>query len=220
MVRRIVTGAAIGIGLLALLDAVAARLGLAPVPLPTVAGPAPWTVARASGLTALVALTLDMIFGLFVATGIADRLIQRGRSVEIHRWLSSVALVLVAAHILVLTLDRFVRFDLLDLLVPFLSSYRRGAVGLGVLAAHGALLVHASFGVRRRIGAKVWRRLHFLSFFVFVAAVTHGALAGSDSARGATQAIYVAAASAVGLLVLYRVADAVRGADDGLRPRK
>ena len=135
----------------------------------------------------------------------------RGRSVEVHRWLSSAALALVGVHVLVLTVDRFVRFDLLDLLVPFLSSYRRIAVGLGVLAAYGALTVHASFGLRRRIGAKTWRRLHYLSFFVFVAAVIHGALAGSDSARVSIKAIYVSAATAVGLLVLYRLGDALRG---------
>jgi predicted ferric reductase len=211
MLKRIFTGLAIGVALLALLNAAVTRLGLTAMPLPTLAGTAPWTTARASGLTALVALTLDMVFGLFVATGVADRLIRRGRSVEVHRWLSSVALALVAAHILVLTVDRFVRFDLLEVLVPFLSSYRRVAVGLGVLAAYGALTVHASFGLRRRLGAKAWRRLHYLSFFVFAAAVAHAALAGSDSARVSIQAIYVSAATAVGLLVLYRVGDALRG---------
>ena len=90
-----------------------------------------------------------MVFGLLVATGVADRMIRRGASIQVHRWLPSVALALVAAHVLVLTVDRFMRFDLLDLLVPFLSSYRRDAIGLGVLAAYGALAVHASFGLRR-----------------------------------------------------------------------
>src|SRR5690348_9808844 len=101
MSRRVLAGLAIGVTLLALLNAVAGRVGLTAMPLPTVPGTAPWTTARASGLTALVALTVDMVFGLFVATGVADRLIRRGRSVEVHRWLSSVALALVAVHVLV-----------------------------------------------------------------------------------------------------------------------
>jgi methionine sulfoxide reductase heme-binding subunit len=208
--KRLATGLAFGVAMFALFNAAAARLGLTALPLPTVAGTAPWTTARASGLTVLVALTLDMVFGLFVATGVADRLIRRGQAVEVHRWMSSVALTLVAAHVLVLTVDGFVRFDLLDVLVPFLSSYRRVAVGLGVLAAYAGVAVHASFALRRRIGPKTWRRLHYLSFFVFVAAVAHGALAGSDSARVSIQAIYISAATAVGALALYRLAGALR----------
>jgi predicted ferric reductase len=207
----VATGVAIGALLLAVLNAAAARVGLVAAPFPSLAGTAPWTTARASGLTALFAVTLDMVFGLFVATGVADRLIRRARAVELHRWLSSVALALIAVHVLALSLDRFVRFDLLDLLVPFLSSYRRFAVGVGVLAAYSALVVHASFGLRRRIGATTWRRLHSLSFFVFIGALVHGMLAGSDSALAGIQAIYIASATAVGLLVCFRVADTLKG---------
>lgn len=211
MARRILAGVAIGVGLLALLAAAAARLGLTAHPLPTVPGTSPWTTARASGLTALLALTLDIVFGLLVSTGAADRLIRRGRAVEVHRWLSSVGLVLIAIHVLVLTTDRFVRFDLFDVLVPFLSSYRRVAVGVGVLAAYGALMVHASFNLRARIGTKTWRKLHYLSFFVFLSAVAHGLLAGSDSGVTGVLALYVASATAVGILILYRVAAVLKG---------
>jgi predicted ferric reductase len=211
MHRRILAGVAIGVALLALLASTAVRLGLTACPLPTIPGTSPWTTARASGLTALLALTLGMVFGLLVATGAADRLIRRGRAVEIHRWLSSVSLVLITIHIVVLTTDRFVRFDLLDVLVPFLSSYRRVAIGVGVLAAYGAVVVHASFDLRAHIGAKTWRKLHYLSFFVFVSAVIHGVFAGSDSGVAGIQVLYVVSATAVGLLVLYRVADVLKG---------
>jgi predicted ferric reductase len=189
---------------LLLLDAVAVRLGLAAGAIPTLAGTSLWITSRSAGVTAFLALTLDVVFGLLVSTGAGDRIVPRARSVEVHRWLSTVALALTAAHALVLTGDRFVRFDLLDVLVPFLSSYRSVAVALGVLAAYGALVVHVSFSLRRRIGTKIWRRLHYLSFFVFAAALVHGLLAGSDSSSPAMQAVYVSSASLVGLLGLYR----------------
>jgi sulfoxide reductase heme-binding subunit YedZ len=111
-----------------------------------------------------------------------------------------------------LTADRFVRFDVLDAVVPFLSSYRPVAVGLGVLAAHAALAVHASFALRRRIGVKVWRALHFLSFFAFAAALVHGLSAGTDSELPPVRAMYLAAGVAVGGLVLLRVATSRRTA--------
>lgn len=204
MVRRMGIGFLVGLGLLFVLDAVAARLGLGPGAIPTLAGTSPWITSRAAGVTAFLALTLDVIFGLFVSTGAADRLLPRARSADVHRWLSTVALALTALHALALTADRFVRFDVLDALVPLLSSYRPLAVGLGVVAAYGALTVHVSFGLRRRIGAKTWRKLHYLSFFVFVAAVAHGVLAGSDADTPGLQALYVASGTLVAALSLYR----------------
>lgn len=204
MHRRIALGVALGGGLLLVLDAVAVRMGIAGGAIPTLPGSASWITSRAAGVTAFLALTLDVLFGLFVSTGAVDRLIPRARSVDVHRWLSTVALALTAVHAVTLALDRFVRFDVLDLLVPFLSSYRSLAVGLGVLAAYGALVVHASFSLRRRIGAKGWRRLHYLSFFVFAAALAHGFFAGSDSSATGMQALYVSSFAAVAALGLLR----------------
>lgn len=123
MRRRIALGIASGGVLLIVLDAVAVRLGLAAGAIPKLAGTSLWVTSRAAGVTAFLALTLDVIFGLLVSTGAADRLVPRARSVDVHRWLSSVALALTGVHAIALIGDRFVRFDVLDLLVPFLSSY-------------------------------------------------------------------------------------------------
>lgn len=205
MPRRIALGIALGVALLLVLDAVAVRMGLAAGAVPKLAGPSLWITSRAAGVTAFLALTLDVVFGLLVSTGAADRVIARARSVDVHRWLSTVALGLTAVHAVALIGDRFVRFDALDLLVPFVSSYRSFAVALGVLAAYGALLVHTSFSWRRRIGAKTWRKLHYLSFLVFAAALAHGLLAGSDSGKPGMQALYLSSVIIVSSLGLYRV---------------
>lgn len=219
MPKRIALGIAIGGVLLLVLDAVAVRMGLVPGAIPQLAGTSPWVTSRAAGVTAFVALTLDVIFGLFVSTGAADRLIPRAWSIDVHRWLSTVALTMTGVHAVALLGDRFVRFDLLDVLVPFVSSYRVFAVVLGVLAAYGAILVHASFSWRRRIGPKTWRKVHYLSFFVFAAALLHGLLAGSDSGGPGMQALYVSSATAVGVLGIYRIVRASAGAPAVHRPR-
>ncbi|MEZ4446340.1 MAG: ferric reductase-like transmembrane domain-containing protein [Polyangiaceae bacterium] len=205
MARRIALGAALGAILLLALDAVAARLGLAPGAIPKLAGPSLWVTSRAAGVTAFLALALDVTFGLFVSTGAVDAVLPRARSVDIHRWLSSVGLGLVALHALALLGDRFIHFDLLDLAVPFLSAYRPFAVGLGVIAAYGAVVIHLSFTWRKRLGAKTWRRLHYTSFVVFAAALLHGLTAGSDSRAPGIQAIYISSATLVGALALYRL---------------
>jgi predicted ferric reductase len=196
--------ACVGFALVA--QAVATRLGLVGDPFPKLAGA--WTTSRAAGVTAFAALTLDVVFGLFVSTRMLDRWIPRGASVDVHRWLSGVALALVALHALALLFDASMPFDALDLLVPWQSSYRAGAIALGVFALYGAALVHASFDWRKRIGVRVWRALHFTAFAIFVVAGVHGVLAGSDSSG--LRPLYGAALAMVGALVVARIARAAR----------
>jgi predicted ferric reductase len=189
--------------LLILIDAIAARLGLTGG-LPKLDNSSLWLASRAAGMTAFVALTLDVVFGLLMSTRAADGWLARAHSVEIHRWLSSVSLTLIAVHALALTGERLAHFDAIDALVPFASTYRPLATGLGGLAAYGALVVHVSFGLRRRLGAATWRKLHFLSFAVFGLGLAHGFFAGSSSHRVGALGLYLASGAIVALLTLYR----------------
>jgi len=204
MRRYVLPGVAVGLGLLAVADALAARAGWTASLVPRSDGPWPWLASRAAGVTAFVAIALDVTFGLFVSTGAADRWISRARSVDIHRWLSSVALTLVATHALLLLGDDFVRFDLLDAMVPFLAPYRPAAVALGLFAASLAAVIHMSFAMRHRIGVGVWKRLHRVTFGIFVLAIAHGLLAGTDASAPWLRGLYLVAAATVSALLLQR----------------
>jgi predicted ferric reductase len=208
--RSALRGAALGLVVLAVLGAVGSRAGWVAFELPRPAGTGAWLVARATGFTAFAALALDVICGLVVSTRAADRWIARGALIELHGWLSPIALVLVLGHAAVLLGDRYLRLDLLDVAVPFVAGYRRIAVGLGVIAGYLALAVHASFGLRKRLGARTWRRLHALSFVAFVAAAVHALAAGSDLARGWALALYGGPLAIVGALIVHRVVQRTR----------
>lgn len=217
MLRRILVGVALGLLACAVLASAGARAGFVSVPFERPDGPGSWLLSRAAGVAAYVALTAEILLGLCASTGALDRWISRASAGQIHRWLSSVALALVAAHALVLVCDRYVAFDLLDALVPFVAGERRTAVGLGATAAWLAVVVHASFAMRSRIGPKAWRRLHYVSFAVFVLATLHGLAAGSDRGDPALLALYVASALSVVALTVRRVVGApdrpARGAE-------
>lgn len=203
--RSAVRGTLIGLVGLALLGAIASRAGWASFALPRPEGSGAWLVSRATGFTAFAALAADVICGLLVSTRAGDRWFGRGALIDLHGWLSPLALVLVLGHAAVLLGDRYVQFDALDVAVPFAARHRPVALGIGVLAGYLALAVHASFGLRKRIGAKTWRRLHYLSFVAFVAAAVHAIASGSDSSRPWALALYGAPLAIVTGLVAYRV---------------
>ena len=203
--RDAIRGAIVGLVLLALLGAIASRTGWATLAVPRPDGTGPWLLSRATGVTAFLALSLDVIVGLGMSTRAADRWLTRAQALDLHRWLSPVALALVAGHALALLADGYVRFDMLDVLVPFAARFRTTAVGIGVIAAYLALVVHASFGLRRWLGTRTWRRLHALSFVAFVAAALHAITAGTDSAHPWLVAVYATPLAIVTALVGYRV---------------
>ena len=83
------------------------------------------------------------------------------------------------------------------LLVPGIAPYRPLATGLGVLAAELMVVIYASFSLRKRIGARNWRRLHWATYVVFALATVHGLAAGTDSGTTWALALYGAATCAV-----------------------
>ena len=164
-----------------------------------------WILARATGLTAYVLLTLSLLAGLVVKSRPFGRALKAASVVDTHRFLSLLALGAIGSHGLALILDRTVRIGLSSLLVPGLSGYRPLATGLGVVAAELAGLVIVSFPLRKRIGPRTWRRLHWATYGVFALATAHGLAAGTDSTQPWAFGIYLGAVFAVATATAWRV---------------
>ena len=202
-------GMIVGVVAALLLGAAGARSGIWTLTIPRSEGTFAWTFSRAAGTTAYLALTLDLLFGLFLSTGAADRWIARAHSVDLHRFLSLAALILTATHALALLGDSYIGFDALDLAVPFLAgAHHRIATSLGILALYLAIVVQVSFALRAQIGQSVWRRLHYASFGVFALATIHGIAAGTDTQQLWMRLTYFLAASSVGALTVWRISRA------------
>lgn len=184
------------------------------------AGPLLWFASRAFGIVAYTALTLEVLLGLGSSTGYFDRVLGRARVTELHRWLSAIVLATMAMHAIVLLGDRTVEFSLVDLLIPFRGPYRQVAVSLGILAGYALLTLHVSHALRKRIGPRAWRRLHYVSFAAFVLASLHGILAGTDTSKLGLKALYIGATLLVSGLTFLRLFQVVvaRRAEARLEP--
>ena len=163
-----------------------------------------WILARASGFTAYVLLTVSVLAGLVVKTRPFGRAIRPASATDTHRFLALLGLGALALHGGTLLLDSTVRLPLAALLVPGLSPYRPLATGIGVLTAELMLVVYASFSLRRRIGVKNWRRLHWATYAIVAGATVHGLAAGTDSGRPWALGIYLGAIGAVTAATAFR----------------
>jgi sulfoxide reductase heme-binding subunit YedZ len=159
--------------------------------------PTLWILARAAGITAYGLLTASVLAGLVLRSRPAPARLSARVVADVHRTLALLGLGTLALHAAALALDSVARVSPLALVLPGLAPHRRLAVALGVLAGDLMLVVIASSSLRRRIGFRMWRRLHWLTFAVFAAGSAHGIMAGTDSRRPALIWLYVVAIAAV-----------------------
>jgi sulfoxide reductase heme-binding subunit YedZ len=141
--------------------------------------PVAWLVARAAGLVALALLTLSMWLGL----GMSTRLLGPRRQKALfawHRTLVWTGLSMIGLHGLALLFDPTIRFGPTALLVPLAAPWHPGAVAAGVVAGWLSLMLALSFRLRKWIGQRGWRRLHYAAFGAFVLAVGHALAVGTD----------------------------------------
>ena len=160
-----------------------------------------WFLARASGLTAYALVTMSVLAGLVVKSRPFGRAVKNAAVTDTHRFLALLGLAMLALHGVALVLDRTVHVPIAALAVPLLSPYRPVAVALGVLAAELAALVTVSFSLRRWIGGRNWRRLHWAAYLVFALGTAHGVTAGTD--RWALP-LYLGAVGAVAFATAWR----------------
>jgi predicted ferric reductase len=156
---------------------------LAPALAASLAGPQPktwWYLSRASGLVSYALFATSMLLGLLLSTRFAKEWPGNATVFALHEHASILGLAFALLHALSLLGDRYAPFTVAALIVPFGGAYRPVAVGLGQLAFYGAAPLVVSFYVRRRIGQRTWRLIHFGTFAVFALALSHGLAAGSD----------------------------------------
>lgn len=163
-----------------------------------------WLLARASGLTAYVLLTLSVLAGLVLKSRPFGKAIKPATVTDVHRTLALTSLGAVAAHAAALVLDTTVKVPVLGLLVPGLVGYRPVWTALGVVAAELMIVVYASFSLRKRIGTRNWRRLHWATYGIFATATAHGLAAGTDTSRPWIAAMYATAVGSVAVATAWR----------------
>src|SRR6266498_4563558 len=113
---------------------------------------ASWYITRAAGLTSYFLLWLSMVWGLVLPTKFFHPFLENHFSYDFHEFLSLLGLGFVALHVIVLLFDKFLPFSLLQILIPFIDSYRPFWVGLGILGFYLLLLVTVTFYMRKALG--------------------------------------------------------------------
>jgi predicted ferric reductase len=165
-----------------------------------------WYLSRASAMVAYGLLWLSMALGLIITNKMARVWPGGPIAFDLHQFASLIGLAFALFHALILLGDKYINYDLAQVLVPFNSSgYRPVWVGLGQIGFYLLTIVGLSFYVRKRLGNRSWRLIHYLSFLTFALALLHGIFAGSDSTIVGIQLFYWVTGASLLFLLVYRI---------------
>jgi hypothetical protein len=171
------------------------------------AGPsAYWYLTRGTGVVALLLLTATVVLGVLDVRRVSSPGWPRFLLDRVHRDVSLLVLVVLVVHIVTSVLDGFAPIGVLDAVVPLHSAYRPLWLGLGALSFDLLLAVAITSVVRRRLGHRAWRVVHWLAYASWPIAVLHGLGTGTDARTAwmlaVTAACVAAAVAAAGVRLL------------------
>jgi methionine sulfoxide reductase heme-binding subunit len=155
----------------------------------------PWYLTRASGIIASISLVLLMITGITMFIGYEFKFMQPLKAWANHRTLGIVFSVSVAVHVLSLLFDKFISFNVVQILVPFTSDYKKmhlwglavGSIGvaLGVFSLYLVIaIVYTSLTKNMTHRPTLWRWTHYLSYAVMLLIFFHSIMIGTDLKNG------------------------------------
>jgi len=165
-----------------------------------------WYLTRGSGAVALVLLTASVVLGILTALRVQGRRWPRFAVGSLHRNLTLLSIVFVVLHVVSTVADGYAPIGLKDAIVPFASPYRPVWLGLGAVAFDLLLALVITSYLRHRIGARMWRGVHWLAYASWPVALVHAFGTGSDARSAWLVVLGVGSLVAVALSVLARVA--------------
>lgn len=165
-----------------------------------------WYLTRATGFVALVLLTAILVLGVTGALRVSAPRWPRFAIDTLHRDLSLLAIAFIAIHVVTTVLDGFAPIGLIDAIIPFHSAYRPLWLGLGAAAFDLMIALVITSLVRRRLGYRAWRAIHWLAYASWPVAVLHGLGTGSDTKQAWGLLLTFACVVAVSIAAIVRVA--------------
>lgn len=158
-----------------------------------------WYLTRGSGIVALLLLTATTLLGVLTAGRWRSTRWPRFAVAGLHRNLTLLALVFIGLHVGTTIADGYAPIGVKDAFVPFASLYRPIWLGLGALAFDLLLAITITSLLRRHIGHRVWKLLHWSAYASWPLALAHGLGSGSDARFGWMAAV---SSACLGLVVV------------------
>lgn len=163
-----------------------------------------WYLSRATGILAFIFLWFSVFLGLAIRNPMLKKLVKPIYSFDFHCFLAATATFWAFVHATSLIFHKEFPLGMKDVFVPFYSHTTLVSpffMSLGIMAFYGMVILVVTSYIRKHLGHRLWRVMHFLSPVAFLFVVFHGFYNGTDMKNPIISIIYIT--SALVLVVLY-----------------
>lgn len=164
-----------------------------------------WAFGRVSGVVSLTLLTFTVLLGILTGSGRPLPGVPRFSVLLIHRKISVLATVFLGLHVGALSLDSYAKLNVLDVVVPFLGSFRPFWQGLGTVALDLLFAVVITALLRHRLGHRAFRAVHWLSYAMWPLALAHAIGNGTHGTDAWFLVLAAGSLAMVGSAVVWRL---------------
>ena len=139
-----------------------------------------WEWIRLFGFLAYFYFTISIIFGLLRKSSFVKS--HKNLIYQIHQNAGWMGLFTLIAHMLVLIIDSYQPYNLLEILIPFAADYKPVASGLGTIAFYCFLVVLMTSDLWiKTMNRSMWKNMHLLVLPAWLLSLFHGTIIGSDT---------------------------------------
>jgi sulfoxide reductase heme-binding subunit YedZ len=140
-----------------------------------------WDLGRGTGVAALAMFTISLVLGIVARSGRNVLGLGRFGISDLHRTAALTGSGLILVHVGSLLIDPYAQLKVVDLLLPFLATYRPLWLGLGTLAVDLLLVVTCASLLRHRIGPKPFRTVHWATYVLWPMTLLHALGSGTNA---------------------------------------
>lgn len=131
------------------------------------------------GLGAISLLTLNILIGILLSAKynpVRRWPHRRINTLKLHNWTGYAALAFSLVHPVLILFSSTARFHWIDIVYPVNAPKQPYINALGALALYLLIVTVVTSYFRFEIGRKVWKRLHFVTYALFVLYAMHALL--------------------------------------------
>jgi predicted ferric reductase len=164
-----------------------------------------WAFGRASGFVSLALFTVTVLLGIVNRSGRPLLTLPRFSVTILHRNMALLATVFLGLHVGSLMLDSYAKLNPIDVVVPFLGSFKPFWQGLGTVALDLVLAVVVTALVRQRIGQRAFKAVHWFAYGIWPVSMVHSIGNGTDAGSGWFVLLAVASTAVIVAALLWRL---------------
>ncbi len=141
-----------------------------------------WYLMRSTGVVSQVLLTAVMALGIATTNRWSPRSTPRFVTAALHRSISLLSVVFITVHVVTGVVDPYAVVGLVAVIVPFVGAGNPFWVGLGAISLDLIAALIVSSLLRRHLGYRAWRAIHWVAYLSWPVALAHGLGMGTDVA--------------------------------------